>query len=91
MNKKNKKGENKKNYIENQINIVNSTNNNDVIIIFKRIENEFKLFDNNNSNPLSDIEEDIVILNNPFNISKQTMTDLNTTIARQNTEISIYD
>lgn len=91
MNKKNKKGENKKNYIENQINIVNSTNNNDVIIIIKRIENEFKLFDNNNSNPLSDIEEDIVILNNPFNISKQTMTDLNTTIARQNTEISIYD
>lgn len=91
MNKKNKKGENKKNYIENQINIVNSTNNNDVIIIFKRIENEFKLFDNNNSNPLSDIEEDIVILNNPFNISKQTMTDLNTTIAKQNTEISIYD
>lgn len=91
MNKKNKKGENKKNYIENQINIVNSTNNNDVIIIIKRIENEFKLFDNNNSNPLSDIEEDIVILNNPFNISKQTMTDLNTTIAKQNTEISIYD
>lgn len=62
---------------------MNSNNNNDFIIIIKRIENEFKLFDNNNSNPLCDIEEDIVILNNPFNISKQTMTNLNSTIARK--------
>lgn len=89
LNKQIAKSENKKNYIESQITKFD-TNIEEATSIIKRFEEDIKAFDKKKKEFSElDFDEDIVILKNDIDISKQTLIDLTEIIEKQNKEINV--